>query len=328
MTPAAGDNTITAVILTFDEAIHIGRCIERAFLVADRVVVVDSLSSDGTPDIARSLGADVVQRPFTFHADQFEWGAREAGVVGGWILRLDADEYLEQALIAEIRERLPRLTPDQTAVEMPLKVKFQGRWIRWGGYSGTVLTRLWRAGAARFEMRLMDERVVVQRGTIVRFADGALIDDNLKDIAFWTDKHNGYSTRHMVQFIDLEYGFGATPNDPPSGLNAQGRKKRFLRENVYASAPLYLRAVLYYLYRYILRLGFLDGREGFVWHTLQGFWHMLLIDVKIGEARRFIAAHGIDEFRAHLRHRYGIGLAESQPAVGDLADGANAAQLA
>lgn len=308
MNGPAADSGITVVILAHNEAIHIRRCIERTRPIAARIVVVDSFSTDGTPDIARALGAEVLQRRFTYHADQFRWGVGQARIEGGWILRIDCDEYLQPGLIEEIRRRLPTLPNSVSAVEFRLRVYFQERWIRWGGYYNTVLTRLWRAGAAELEQRLMDERVVVNSGEVVRFADGDLVDDNLKDIAYWIDKHNGYSTRHMIQFIALEYGLARPPDGGASRLNQQGRRKRFMRDRIYARSPLYLRAVLYFLFRYVLKLGFLDGKRGFIWHTMQGYWHILLIDVKIDEARRFIAEHGLEAFRQHVSDHFGLQL--------------------
>jgi glycosyltransferase involved in cell wall biosynthesis len=314
----AADPGITAIILAFNEAIHLRRCIERVRPIASRIVVVDSYSTDATPEIAVEMGAELLQRRFTHHADQFRWGVQQAGIDGGWILRIDSDEYLQPGLIQEIRERLPTLPDSVGAVEMKLRVHFQGKWIRWGGYYQTVLTRLWRVGAAEIEQRLMDERVVVRSGEIVRFSGGDLIDENLKDMAFWTDKHNSYSTKHMVQYIDLEFGLLPRPGEEDASLGRQGKRKRFLRDNVYARSPLYLRSILYYLYRYVMKLGFLDGKQGFVWHTLQGFWHFLLIDVKVGEARRFIRAHGVPAFREHIATRYGIRIEDATDKAGRL----------
>ncbi len=308
MSGLAPDLGITVVILSYNEAIHIRRCIERIKPLASRIVLIDSLSTDGTVDIARELGAEVLQRRFTYHADQLRWGLDQADIRTDWILWMSCDEYLQPALMDEIRQRLPTLPASVSAIEYGLRIHFQGRWIRWGGHYDTVQIRLWRTGKANVEPKLMDERIVTESGETIRFAKGDLIDDNLRDIAFWTDKHNGYSTRHMVQFIDREYGITGPRVKEGEGLNRQGRFKRMLRDGIYARSPLYLRAVLYFIYRYILRLGFLDGKQGFVWHTLQGFWHMLLIDVKMGEARKYIAEHGVEAFRRHVAERYGYTL--------------------
>lgn len=302
---------ITVVILTRDEAMHIVRCIERIRPIARRIIVIDSFSTDGTQEIARNHGAEVYERKFTYHADQLRWGLAEADVTRGWILRLDADEYLQQSLSDEIRERLHSLPPDVSAIEFKLRVVFQQRWIRWGGYYETILLRLWRADAAGVEDKLMDERIALWSGRSVRFDCGDLVDENLSGIERWTAKHNMYSTRHMMQFIRREYGIG--PDGYDGQLSRQARRKRFLRDGVYAAMPLYLRSVLYFFYRYVLRLGILDGKEGFVWHVLQGFWHMLLIDVKIDEARRFIAINGVDAFDRELHARHGLRLHAAEP---------------
>jgi len=297
---------ITAVVLTYNEALHIRRCIERLRPLADRIVVVDSFSDDGTVEIARELGADVLQNRFVNHARQFQWGIDNAAIEGGWVLRVDADEYFEDAAIAEIRERLATLPAAVGAVEFRRKVFFQGKWIRWGGFYNNVLTRLWRAGAARIEQRWMDEHVVVERGETVRFSRGDLVDDNLKDIGWWTEKHVGYSVRQMIEFINLEHPelLGETAESAAIRGTAKGR--RFLRNGLYARSPLYLRAVAYYVLRYVLRLGFLDGKTGFVFHSMQGFWYFLLIDWQIDQARRLIEKEGVEGLRDMLASRHGI----------------------
>jgi glycosyltransferase involved in cell wall biosynthesis len=301
-------SAITAVILTFNEAIHIERCLARLAPLGARLVVVDSFSTDGTVEIARQMGAEVLQNPFVNHAAQFQWGVDEARMAEGWVLRIDADEYLEPALIDEIRDQLDSLPDEVAAVSFRRKVLFQGKWIRWGGYYPTVLTRLWRAGAAHIEQRWMDEHVVVERGETQLFRRGDLVDDNLHEIAHWTDKHNKYTTRQMIEFLSLDFPLIPDEQRSRGALNRDARLKRFLRNGVYARSPLYLRALLYYLQRYVLRLGFLDGRRGFVFHTLQGFWNFLLVDVKIGEARAFIAREGLPAFLEHLEKRHGIAL--------------------
>jgi glycosyltransferase involved in cell wall biosynthesis len=306
MTSAA--DRITAVVLTFNEAVHIERCLTGLASVADRVVVVDSFSSDGTVEIARAHGAEVLQNPFVNHAAQFQWGVDQAGIAAGWILRIDADEYLEDALATEIRERLPSLDADVGAIAMRRKVFFQGQWIRWGGYYPTVLTRLWRVGAASIEQRWMDEHVLVRHGRTLLFKRGDLVDDNLKDLTDWTAKHNSYATRQAVEFLSMQ--FPLLPNRNSGALNTGARFKRLLRNGIYARAPLFLRVFLYQFQRYVLRLGFLDGRKGLVFHTLQGFWNFFLVDAKIAESRDYIRRHGLAAFRQHLAERHGVTLPE------------------
>lgn len=312
MTAAA--DRITAVVLTYNEALHIDRCLLRLKAVADRMVVIDSYSTDDTVDIARSHGAEILQNTFVNQAAQFQWGVDQAEIGSGWVLRIDADEYLEEALIAEIRERLPSLDAGIGAIAMRRKVYFQGRWIRWGGYYPTVLTRLWRVGAASIEQRWMDEHVLVHEGRTLLFKRGDLVDDNRKDLTDWTAKHNGYATRQAVEFLSLEYPL--LPRRNSGSLNAAARAKRMLRNGFYAKAPLFLRVFLYQFLRYFVRLGFLDGRKGLVFHTLQGFWNFFLVDAKIAESREYIERHGLDAFRRHLADRHGMTLPEPADVIG------------
>ena len=295
---------ITAVILTYNEEIHISRCLANVLQVAQRVIVVDSFSTDRTVEIALQFGAEIHQRKFENQANQLQWALNNCEFGTGWILRLDADEYLEPALIEEIRTKMHDLRSDVAGVNLKRKLIFRGRWIRFGGYYPTILLRLWRVGAADVSSTWMDEHTVLKLGHSVTFSHD-FCDHNLKDITAWTDKHNRYATRKMADFIAMHYSI-----DSGHSIAAapDRRWKHFLQHGVFRRCPLYLRSVLYFLYRYFLRLGFLDGGNGLVWHGLQGFWYHLLIDAKIAEARTYIRAHGIESFRAHLKHRHGIEL--------------------
>ncbi len=305
MEPSAKPS-ITAIILSFNEELHIARCIERLLPVVQRIVVIDSFSTDRTVEIARNLGAEVLQNPWRNYADQFDWGMRHANITTDWTMRVDCDEYLEPGLQAALIATLPTLPAQVTACDFKLKVVFKGKFIRWGGYYKTILTRLWRTGVGEIEQRWMDEHIVLAHGERRRIHGGDLVDENLKDIGWWIDKHNGYATRQMIDFINLETPLFPRDDRVRNDDNQSAKWKRFLRAIVYARAPLYLRAVLYFLQRYFLRLGFLDGRMGFLWHFMQGFWYFMLMDAKVDEARRFIAEHGVDAFKVHLGERYGI----------------------
>ncbi len=300
--PSSGKASVTTIILTFNEAVHIERCISRIAPLAERIIVVDSFSTDRTVEIAKRLGAEVIQRPFKHQADQFQWALDACAIRTAWVLRLDADEYFEDPAIAEIRQRLPTLPPEVTGIDFKRKFYFMGRWIRHGGYYPTVLTRLWRTGVGSIEQRWMDEHVVLSRGHSLLLCRGDLVDENLGGVGAWMDKHNRYATRQMVDFINREYHLFPVDERLERG-HSRARYKRFLRNRIFGRAPLFARSVLYFLYRYLVRLGFLDGREGFVFHTLHALCFFILIDAKIFEARRFIRTHGLGAFRERLRTR-------------------------
>lgn len=297
--------SLTVIVLTYNEEIHIERCLENVRTLAERLIVVDSFSTDRTVEIAGRLGAEVVQRAFKNQAEQFQWALDTIPVGSDWILRLDADEYLEPALIAELRSRLPHMPAGTTGINLKRKVIFRNQWIKWGGYYPSIFLRIWRPGAARIEQRWMDEHTLLLSGAATTLTED-FVDHNLRDITWWTDKHNGYATRQMVDFLNREHHFFAVDEHMSENSNRQARVKRFLRNKVFGRAPLYVRGLMYFFLRYVLRLGFLDGRQGFVFHFLQGCWNWILIDAKIDEAQAYIRQHGVQNFKQHLKTRYNI----------------------
>ena len=305
--PIVGKLSITVIILAYNEEIHIERCLTRILPMVERIVVVDSFSSDRTVALARAMGAEVLQHTWKNYSDQFQWGIDNAKPTTDWVLRLDSDEYIEDAAQATLRVQLMNLPDDVTGLTFQLKVIFREQWIRHGRYYSTILLRMWRREVGQIEQRWMDEHIVLSHGRTARVFGGDLVDHNLNDIGWWIDKHNRYATRHMVDFINRECGL--FPEDERiRNTAAAARRKRFLKNSFYGRVPIYLRSTLFYLYRYVFRLGFLDGKQGFLFHFMHGFWMMMLIDAKIDEARTFIRQHGIESFREHLARHHKIAL--------------------
>ena len=117
----------------------------------------------------------------------------------------------------------------------------------------------------------MDGRTHRGSGRTVR-VEGDLIDDNLNSLSWWTDKHNGYASREAVELLNLEFKFlQRVDGILPSERSRAG--KQWVKENIYAILPPGIRALLYFTYRYVMQLGFLDGRIGTTFHVLQGFWY-------------------------------------------------------
>lgn len=298
--------SITGIVLTYNEKLHIRRCIERLRPLCERIIVIDSFSTDGTVDIARELGAEVFQNPFQSHADQFDWGMAQAAVTSDWTLRVDSDEFLEPEAQAEIRAVLPTLSGDVTGIDFRRKVYFRGKWIRWGGYYETILTRLWRTGKAEIERRWMDERILLLEGERIWLKRGDLVDENLNDIGWWVAKHNVYATKRMIEFLNIEYQFFETDDRMAVSYRWSDRWKQYSKNKIYAKCPVYLRSFLYFMQRYVVKLGFIDGRRGFLWHFMQAFWYYTLIDAKIDESRAYIRKNGLEAFREYLAKRHGF----------------------
>ncbi len=273
---------ITVVILTFNEKKHIERCVANMNKLVKRVVVVDSFSSDNTVDICRKLGADVYQNKWINYASQFQWGLDNCDISTRWTMRMDADEYLEPNLIAELSEQLPSLSEKVNGIYLKRKVFFKGKWIRFGGFYPHILLRLWHTGSGRIEQRWMDEHMIIDVPKTIMCKHN-LVDDNLNSIGWWIDKHNNYATREMIDLLNIKYGFIARDSGLSVTDDPQARIKRHIKEKIYSKLPVGIRPIIYFLYRYFFRLGFLDGSKGFVFHFLQGFWYRLLVDVKVKE---------------------------------------------
>lgn len=281
--PIRAHSMVTVLILTYNEEKHVARAIESVRAFARQVVVIDSFSNDRTVEIARTSGATVLQNKWeNNHARQLNWGLDNAAIEGDWIMRLDADEYVMPALAREIEEKLPSLATDITGIYVKRRVYFLGRWIRRGGVYPMWVLRLWRAGRGRCESRWMDEHIRITDGGTVRF-DHDIVDDNLNDLTWWTGKHNNYAVREAADLLNLKYRFAEQDGLGAVGRLEQSKLKRWLKEHIYGRLPLFVRPGAYFLYRYFLKLGFLDGAQGLVWHVLQGFWYRFLVDAKIYE---------------------------------------------
>ncbi len=257
---------LTVIILTYNEEANLARCLESVRGLANEVVVVDSFSTDRTKEIAEKFGAKVHEHPFKNQADQFNWALDDLDVEGDWILKLDADEYLTPELKSEIYSLLTtHYSQNVTGYYIKRRVYFMGRWIKHGGYYPIWFLRLWKKGKGRSEAKEMDEHIILTEGETGHLKYD-FCDDNRKGLTEWTSKHNNYASREARDFV--------------KGLYASGDKKAF-----YYRLPPFFRAWLYFVYRYFIRLGFLDGVPGLAFHFLQGLWYRFLIDAKIREIK-------------------------------------------
>ena len=287
------------IILTYNEALHIERCIVSARRLTDKVYVVDSHSTDGTQELARKMGATVVEHDYVNQAQQMQWALDNLDIDTEWVMRMDADEYLTDGLVDEIKQELPRLPKSVSGVYLPLDVIFQGRNMKHGRLQPPKIMRIWRNGKAYMEQRWMDERMVLTEGKAVTFKN-RFVDHNLNSLAWWTQKHNNYSNRELAVEAMRMYGIGAEDK----ALKGRNQKK-----GMYYRLPPFLRAGLYFATRYFLLGGFLDGKEGLIWATLQAYWYRFLIDAKMNEMVRELGRNPKEEeVREYFQERFGIRL--------------------
>ena len=276
---------ISVIILTKNEKLHIGRCLERIAALSPRqVFVVDCFSTDGTQRIVEEWQNDKTgQTHFIIsvaehewpglYAVQFNWALDNLPIETKWVLRLDADEYLTPETVERLKEELPNLPADVTGLRLELKRRFMGGEIR-HGTNGIRLLRIFKHGIGRCEERAMDEHIVLSEGRCIDF-DGAFYDDNLNTFEWWQEKHRGYAKREAMDAISLF-------NNPDRLKNPSATDRKKIK---YYKLPRYFRAVAYFCIRYFLKLGFLDGVAGFRWHFWQGLWYRWIVDCEIGRMK-------------------------------------------
>lgn len=299
---------ITVLILTKNEEQHLERCLSSVRGFASDCVVVDSGSNDRTVQIAKNAGAKVLENPWINYAKQFNWGVDRIAGDTDWVMRLDADEIVSDDLAREISSKLPFIDSAVNGVYVQRRMCFLGKKIRWGGVFPVKVLRLFRPHTGRCEERWMDEHLLVT-GETEEF-DGEIVDDNKKSLTWWTEKHNAYASREVVDILNAELRF--MPSETIANLEGgQAGVKRWIKENLYSKLPTGTRALLYFLYRYYVRFGFLDGKKGAIFHVLQGYWYRYLVDAKLFEVRLHMKQTGDDPMGA-IRHVLGIDLNRKQ----------------
>jgi len=272
---------ISVLLLTYNEEKHIKRCLESLLEFTKDIFIVDSFSTDLTIEIAKSMGAKVYQNTWINYARQFQWGLDNCDIKTTWVMRMDADEYVLPELSKEIVENLDSINEDVSGIYIKRRMYFKNKWIKYGGKYPEWLLRIWKYEDGYIEDRWMDEHIVLKKGKTIHFKND-LVDDNLNDISWWTQKHNNYATREAIDILNINYNFQFKIEIKSSIFGEQEQFKRQLKK-VYARIPLFTRPFLYFVWRYFIKLGFLDGKRGLIWHFLQGFWYRFLVDAKIYE---------------------------------------------
>jgi glycosyltransferase involved in cell wall biosynthesis len=275
------DVRISVIVLTHNEEHNLPACLESLRGLDCEVFVVDSGSTDRTVGIAKAAGAEVVQHPFEHYGAQRNWAQENLLISGEWVLHLDADERLTPELVTEIRRVLRERTQEVDGFLLRKRTIFMGRWIKHGGHYPSYHLRLFRKGRGRCEDRLYDQHFLVD-GRIGRLEHDYL-DVITSDLSTWTLRHTRWAELEVRETL-RDHDDGSRVQ--PAALGTPIERKRWLRDSVYGRSPLFLRAFLYWFYRYVVRLGFLDGVEGLIFHFLQGCWYRFLVDAKIYEQKR------------------------------------------
>ena len=284
--------SLTAIILTKNEEKNIAECLKSIQGFASRAVVVDCGSTDGTVEIAQSMGAEVLTHEFSYYAAQFNWGIDHANITTDWILRLDADERLtpESREQASAVMRSPEAKSGEvTGVTIESLYYFMDRPMRHGIRNKRKIL-IFRTGIGRIEDRRRDAHSILASGRSEPIRAHFLHYD-YKDLYSYIRRYNWYATRELMDYIDFTQGKSQEVRTDKKLL--KHRKKKF---GVYYRAPRFIRCWLWFVYNFVFRGGFLDGREGFLYHYFECMWYRMLVDARIFEYEK--TGKGLEALKA------------------------------
>lgn len=270
---------VTFIILTKNEESNLPDCLESIKDFAKRVIVVDSGSTDGTVEIADKYGCDLFVHPFENYSKQFNWALDNCSINTKWSFRLDADERLTKELIEELTNIIYAHDKDDVnGVTMEAWLYFLGRKIKHGGHQKRKLM-MFKTGIGRIEDREMDEHTILSKGQSIS-AKNRFIHYDFKDLNTWINKMNWYATREAKDYFDFKSGKTALIDNKNDKEVSKTRNKKF---GLYYKFPLFFRCWIVFFIYYIFRFGFLDGKEGFIYHWMYHRWYRTLVDSKIFE---------------------------------------------
>jgi len=271
---------VSVVILTLNEEGNLPECLASLDGLDCEVFVLDSGSTDRTREIATAARARVFEHPFEQYAAQRNWAQRNLPLTSHWVLHLDADERLTPKLVTEINCVLRELPPDVHGFLFRKRTIFMGRWIRHGGHYPSYHLRLFLKDQGSCEDRLYDQHFVVSGN--VKGLEHDYIDVLTSDLSVWSTRHVRWAELEAQEILNRSEGKVRVRAEL---LGDPIQRRRWLREDLYLRCPLFARCFLYWFYRYFIRLGFLDRKEGLIFHFLQGLWFRFLVDAKVVELR-------------------------------------------
>lgn len=279
---------VSVIVLTHNEENNIEGCLQSVAGWAGEILVVDSGSTDATLDIVRRFTDAVSEHPFDNYSLQRNWAQENLPLRYHWVLHIDADERVSPELAVSIASFFRSGSADGVNGAMfSRRTVFMGRWIRHGGHYPVFHTRLYRRDKGGCEDRLYDQHFIV-RGPVVRLR-GDLIDVLTSDLDVWSTRHLRWAAAEAREMRRAPADRGEQVTASLAG--GPIARRRWLRSGLFARSPLFTRVLLYFLYRYVIRLGFLDGTQGLIFHFLHGCWYRFYVDANIWQLERHSKAH-------------------------------------
>lgn len=296
---------VTAIIMTFNEETNLEGCLSSIIDYVDDIIIVDCFSTDSTLEIAKKYTNKIYQNKWINYSRQYIWAIENTDIKNEWILRIDADERWTKEGFEELKKIID--SDNVNGVYVKMKIFFMDRWIKHGGFYPNFFLRVYKKSKGKMEDRWMDEHISVVGKTLLSNID--VIESNYdrqKNITLWTTKHNNYSSREAIEFLIQKHKLSKMDTVAKFWGNKTERK-RWFKEKLYFRMPLFLRPFLYYIHRYIFKFGFLDGKQGFIFHYLHAFWYRFLVDAKVYQIEQ-LAKKERKTIPDAIKEHYGINL--------------------
>jgi glycosyltransferase involved in cell wall biosynthesis len=271
---------VSVIVLTCNEEKNIEDCLKSVADYAEELFIVDSFSTDNTIELSRQYTDRIYQHRFENYSAQRNWAQDNLPIKNEWIFHLDADERATPELLANLSRIFSRSKIDADAFLVSRRTIFRNRWIRFGGHYPVYHLRIYRKNSGRCEDRLYDQHFT-SRGRILQ-VKGDIINIITPDLTQWQATHKKWAYLEAKEYLLSKDSKGKNTN----ALAAPIQKRKISRYKFYYKMPLFIRPFIYFFYRYIIKLGFLDGRQGLVFHFMHGFWYRFIVDMEIFNLRR------------------------------------------
>ena len=302
MSPVNIEN-LTVIVVTYNEENNIKDCIDSAKRITNKILVVDSFSTDETVKIVRSNDVELLSYEYISYADKRNWAQNNNPYETEWVFHMDADERISDEMFVWFKDDFDWISKKYDGVMFTRKSIFMGKFLKYGGMYPTYTARLFNTSTGHCEDKAYDQHFVVD-GT-VRVEKLDILNDITPSLGKFIDTHNLYSNYEASEIaLNLSHK-GAVKKRLFKGNPVE--RRRWLKSNIYYSAPLFMRPFFYFIYRYFIRLGFLDGKEGFIFYVLQSFWFRFLVDSKVYEMRKR-SNNDLDKLKNIVRIEYGVKL--------------------
>jgi glycosyltransferase involved in cell wall biosynthesis len=272
--------TLAVIILTYNEEANIAQALDSVAGWANETFILDSQSTDRTLEVAGQYGCCIAQNKFENYAKQRNYALDHLPISSEWVLFLDADEWMLDALKQEISSSITN-SPEENGFYLNRRFIWMGRWIK-RGYYPTWTLRLFRYGKGQCEDRAVNEHIIVQ-GETGQLRNDYMHEDR-KGVSDWIEKHIDRARREARELFNTRSALGYQEIEARL-FGTQEQRKRWLRYRIWNNLPPLIRPFFYFFYRYIIAGGFLDGREAFIYHFLQALWFPMLIDINYLEMK-------------------------------------------